>query len=686
MSPVRVTFMRTVGRTRNLFSSALSLGVFLSASALLFALGLEASEGGVITLAAVWASSVAPVLPILVAVLAMDVWSDERLSGRIDFLLSAPVKERDLVAGKFLGVAFSGMAAVVASLVVCVAVLRHVAPQSLAQVRAASFVPAFIALFLQNLLWSAVSVTASALFRHAAAAACVSAVLTCGLPRGFWAALIAWAPQGREICGEMPLDAHVLDMSQGVFALGVAVSYVALAMAVLFICAKCVESLRLVGRGAAKSRWLAALLVVLALVLSWLSVTLFTRIGGVVEFMSSGSRTTVSKRTLGILAESSGEITVTTFLPRSDTRFRQIGHMLRTLRRESIAHGGADIELRYVDPRWDLGPSKRLVGSGVNGDAVIFERGRRRLVVPLSSGFNERLFSSAILTLTMPQHRNMVYWTVGHGEASFSDYGAFGMSDIARELSRDGFKNVPLELSYGKQVPDDCALVIVAGAKEAFSLSESDTLDSYLKRGGRILVLAGKYREDAFASTLSAWGVRLSKEQPVGAKTLSGSDILAPVVGGHAITSPLAETQVVMERPLSLEPSAALAASSEAGEFYELVRAGGKCLAAVVERGNVAGQDLAIRPTRIAVIGDSLFAMNGQLESRGNANRDFFLNCVAHLVGTGALTSGGDDGDRLVTGMDRKARIAFVQTAVVFVPAAVVLLMLANIQLRRRRT
>jgi hypothetical protein len=158
------------------------------------------------------------------------------------------------------------------------------------------------------------------------------------------------------------------------------------------------------------------------------------------------------------------------------------------------------------------------------------------------------------------------------------------------------------------------------------------------------------------------------------------------MVGGHPITAPLAETQVVMERPLSLEPSAALATSSDAGEFSELVRAGGKCLAAVVERGNAAGQDLAIRPTRIVVIGDSLFVMNGQLASRGNANRDFFLNCVAHLVGTGALTSGGDDGDRLVTGMDRKARVSFVQIAVIYVPAIVVLLLLANMQIRRRRT
>jgi len=422
-------------------------------------------------------------------------------------------------------------------------------------------------------------------------------------------------------------------------------------------------------------------------VLSWLLVMLAIRLDFVVELPGMSAAAQLSQRTRGILAESSGDIAVTCFLPRNDPRFRPVGHMLRSLRMEAAAQGGANIKVRYVDPRWDLGDAQRLVSAGVCENSVVFERSRRRIAVPLSDNFGERLFASAILTLTTPQARNTIYWTTGHGEIPFDDYGLFGMSDISRELSRDGFRNIPLDLSRGSQIPADCALVAVAGAKEDFSRAEADRLDSYLKRGGRLMVLVGEGGDGGLTSMLSAWGVRLSPEHPIGAKTLSGSDVVAPITLDHVITKPLVGTQIVMERPVSLEASATSSgAAAEGVEFSELVRAGGRCIAASVERGSGMGADLAMRPTRIVVIGDSLFVMNGQLQARGNANLDFFMNCVAYLAGTGAITSGGEDGARLVTGMDRDTRIVFVKWVVGIVPGAVFLLLLAYSYIRRRRS
>ena len=77
MSPVRVTWNRTIGRARSLYSTAFAVGAFLAASAVLFAFKLDAAEGVSLSIASVWAMSVAPFLPALAAFLAMDVWSDE---------------------------------------------------------------------------------------------------------------------------------------------------------------------------------------------------------------------------------------------------------------------------------------------------------------------------------------------------------------------------------------------------------------------------------------------------------------------------------------------------------------------------------------------------------------------------------------------------------------------------------
>ena len=40
-----------------------------------------------------------------------------------------------------------------------------------------------------------------------------SIALTTAIPRALWAALMAWAPQGRLALGEMPIDEHTFDLA-----------------------------------------------------------------------------------------------------------------------------------------------------------------------------------------------------------------------------------------------------------------------------------------------------------------------------------------------------------------------------------------------------------------------------------------------------------------------------------------
>jgi len=169
---------------------------------------LDASEGLRVTLVGLWSGALAPFLPALAAFLAMDVWSDERRSGRMDLLLSIAVRERELVWGKFLGVWAMTVTAVVLHLVATLVSLLFFAPGALAGLQSLSLLPVLLILGVQSALWCSVSVAFSAVFERSAAAACASVALTTALPRGLWAALQCWAPQGRAAFGEMPLDAH----------------------------------------------------------------------------------------------------------------------------------------------------------------------------------------------------------------------------------------------------------------------------------------------------------------------------------------------------------------------------------------------------------------------------------------------------------------------------------------------
>lgn len=688
MSAVLVTWRRTLGRARNLYSTALAVGGFLAVAGVIFAFAFADADGGRLPLFAIWALSVSQPLSALAAFLAMDVWSEERHSGRIDMLLTVAVRERDYVLGKFLGVWTMAMAAVLFFAVSSVVFLLAFAPSALDGADPAGLLQALFALAVQGALWCAVSVALSAMCRHAAAAAFASVVLTVALPRGIWAGLMAWSPEGRPAFGEMPLDAFAVDVASGFVPVGVCIVYLLLAAVILFVAAKCVASLRLVGRGAFPLRISVGFTLLLSLAFAVLASRLALRLDKTLDLSAERASSAFSARTRSILAESSGDITATCFLSRSDARFREVGRLLRSLKRASEETGGAHFEIRFVDPRWDVGAAERLVRRGVATESLVFEKGHRMAALPLADGIGERACAATVRRLTTHPPRRMIYWTVGHGESGFDVYDAFGMSDIARDLAREGYSHAPIDLTAVGQVPDDCALILVAGARDDLSRAELGLLDSYLRGGGRLLVLTSAAHEGGLASLLSAWGIRPLAAQPVvGAKTISGSDVIVSSFADHAISSSFRGLRIVLERPVSFAPSVAAAGADGADriDFTPVARIGTSALAVAVERGASAGADLAIRPTRIVAVGDAGFVLNGQLAARANANRDFFLNCVAYLAGTDAPGSGGAEAGVLSSGMDRSARVRHALVSAVVLPGAVFLLMAAVTMRRRHR-
>jgi len=684
MSPLCITARRTVGFARNSYLTAVVVGLFLAGAATLFAFRLDAAEGGRLSSAVLWAAAVAPILPVLAAFLGMDTWSDERRSGRIEVLLVSPVSELDLVLGKFVGTWLLALGALVLSLASSVVLLRVYAPAC--RVAVLPFAAAFGALAMQAALWCAVAVAASAAFRRSAVAACATIVLTAALPRGVWEGLMAWSAKGRSAFGEMPLDAHVIDFASGTVSGGTVISYLVLTVLTLFVAVLFVELQRLVGRGAARSRASVYASVFLSAIFAVFLVLLAMRVDTTFDLPVTGSAR-YSARTLGILSEARGQVQATCFLSRSDARFRTVARSLRALARAASSVGGVRLTVRFVDPSWDLGEASRLARAGVKPGNVVFAHERRTAVLPVDEGLGERLCASTILRLTMPPQRRNVRWTHGHGEAAFDDYGAFGMSDIARELSRDGYQNGAIDLSGDAPIPSDCALIVVAGAREDFSRAEIARVDAYLKQGGRLLVLMNSDEAGGVSALLPSWGLNTVSTQD-GKRTVSGSDVIVSDFAEHPVTTPLKGSRIVLEKPVAFAPSAAAtvetARAADRIGVTALAKSGADIVAAVSERGSGVGDDLDFRPTRIIAIGDSVFVMNAQLAAQANANRDFFLNAVAYLSGTDAMTSGGTDGDLLVTGMDRDARRRFILVGAGIVPAAVVIVM-ALVAFRRRR-
>lgn len=686
MSAMTITWRRTIGMARGFYSTALAIGGFLAASAVLFAFNLESAEGGRMLISSIWAVSVSPVLPVLAAFLAMDVWSSERSSGRIEILLSTPVSEWDYVLGKYLGVFTMTMLTIVLSAIVSCLELNHFAPIALSSSRVIDFFPAFFALALQGALWSAVSVAMSAFFCHAAAAACASLTVLVALPRVAWVAMTKWYNSGNVGFGEMPFDAHVLDMSSGMFRCGTIVSYLLATALMLFVSLKSIQYIRFKGKGSFSARFSTVLTILLACVLCAMSVVLALRLNFVVDIPLSGE-SRFSSRTKSVLTEARGDITITAFMSRRETKFREISQLMRALKAEADALGGLRLTLRYVDPTWDIGASERLVRAGAKEASVVFESSRSFVELPLIGGVDERRAASAIMRLTTPVQRRTVYWTIGHGEFSLIDYGHWGMSDISHDLARDGYRCRELDLATEATVPSDCAVVVIAGAKTDFSAIESKRIDAYLKQGGRVLVMMDNPKEGGINSLLPQWGVNAARANFTDVRTLSGSDVIVSDFSDHVAANLLKGTQLILERPLVFTASAAttLSNAADALEFSSIASVGGRTVVASVERGAMLGEDLAIRPTRLVVIGDPSFVLNGQLRLRQNANRDFFLNVVSFLSGIDAVTGSGREWNQLSTGFDRHSRVIFTLAGSFLIPSAIFLFLVLVVFRRRHR-
>ncbi|MGN0846849.1 MAG: DUF4350 domain-containing protein [Kiritimatiellia bacterium] len=721
---VRVIFARTVGRLWPSFSTAVCVAGFLALSGAFFTHALVRGDGGTTPVEALWATAAVPFLPVLAALVTMRLVADERANGRLELLLSAPLLEREIVLGKYLGAFALCALALALYLVVPVVLLPLCAPALRGALSLFSFLPAMLALLLQSALWCAVGLLASACSRHAAVAAFASMILVLALPHAAFEMATAWSPVLRMRFASMPFEAHIVDFATGLVRLSTLAFYGVLILFALFAATKAVAAVRLRGRGARGLRCSTLAVTVLAFVFASLVVTLTLNLDFTFELPLHSGTAKTSARTRQILSETHGDVHVTCFLARRAPEFRAVSRLLRGLEATARSVAGARLSVEYVDPRWELGRAVELVRKGAEEGTLVFRRGSRKIQVPVKDLFSsatngvvavgesglfvgETACASALQRLSLPARRETVYWTVGHGETSYTSYDAVaGMSDIARELRRDGYHLGELDLTASPVIPEDAAVLVVAGAREPFSRVETTRLEGWMRAGGRLLVLATQGPNAGVGALLANLGVKVLPYAVVSPRTLSGSDVVVRDFSDHPVTRPLMGGTAVFADAVAL---VAVPSSQVEGTVYtELARTderawgesdlsvrpwtrdatfepgGPLALAVALERGGDVAKDVALHPMRLVVLGDAAFVSNGALALRGNANREIFLNSLAWLAGLDALTASRAPGNAVATGMDREGWIRFGFIAVLGPSLFVVLVGLLLWPLRRR--
>ncbi len=116
----------------------------------------------------------------------------------------------------------------------------------------------------------------------------------------------------------------------------------------------------------------------------------------------------------------------------------------------------------------------------------------------------EEAFTQAIYLL-LEERKNVVYFTVGHGERQIRDRGGEGLSSVRTFLENENYNVREINLIL-ENIPTDASLIILASPSERFAQFELDKLSRYVEAGGKLLILYDSVLDRKnFNSNLDSW-------------------------------------------------------------------------------------------------------------------------------------------------------------------------------------
>lgn len=322
-----------------------------------------------------------------------------------------------------------------------------------------------------------------------------------------------------------------------------------------------------------------------------------------------------------------------------------------------------------------------IAATGEEPDLVLFESGGRTKAIPARDlrdydtaaivrgepeakpvAFKgELLFTSAINAVCEGRRRN-VFFLRGHREHDFeSDAPQTGYRQLAATLEEDNIQVSGLTLTGSEDVPRDCELLVVAGARDPLAAGELQAIERYLRRGGRLLALFQYRANSGLERLLSDWGLQIQDNLVEDRPNSDNGVMIVSRFGDHPVTRPLANSRVYMYLPRAIEGQQVanilgapakvdtllrsgtngviVSAFASAGPRYSPDdRRGEIPLAVAVERGALPGVAASLGTTRIVAVGDSTFLANRLIQLAGN--RHFAASTINWLLDRSHLLGG----------------------------------------------
>ena len=183
----------------------------------------------------------------------------------------------------------------------------------------------------------------------------------------------------------------------------------------------------------------------------------------------------------------------------------------------------------------------------------------------------EQEITRAIRSVISEQRK--VYFVTGHGEGAIDDDQATGYSRIKSAMESENLVVEALLLASEEAVPADADAVVIAGPTHSILDRELQALDRYLRGGGSVAILADPIFVTNLEERVREWGIELGDDVIVDQTIdlFTGPRIgVQPVVsdyGLHPITAELANAATMFQLARSVR-------AAGGAEIVELARTG----------------------------------------------------------------------------------------------------------------
>jgi len=360
--------------------------------------------------------------------------------------------------------------------------------------------------------------------------------------------------------------------------------------------------------------------------------------------LTTNKRHSLSPQTIQLLRGLKTDVNVVAFF-RSDQPGKRVAE---DLFKQYARYAGGKLTWRAVDPDREPGLARRY-GVESYGTVVLETKERSEKVTDAE----EEKLTNGLVKLTR-QGKRVVYVIQGHGEHELTNTDRPGLSEAKTALERANYEVKPLVTARAAQIPDDAAVVILAGPRTELLAPELAALDSYLKRGGKLFAMADPVilsgsPVDPLKAYLQQYGFEMGNDliielNPIGRLFGIGPEV--PIIQqyeSHPITRdmsgittlfPLTRSVQAAKTPpqgTNVQPLARTSAESWAETNRAELQQGQVKPDPGEARGPLPVAVVATKDkARIVVYGTSSFAANQFINLQGN--RDFFLNTVSWLA------------------------------------------------------